>query len=37
LVGMLRGQVSSTPLADVVGKTKPILPELFELQRILDL
>jgi 6-phosphofructokinase 1 len=36
LVGMLRSQVACTPLAQVVGKTKPIDPELFELARVLD-
>jgi 6-phosphofructokinase 1 len=36
LVGMVRSQVVSTPLADVVGRQKPIDPELFELAAILD-
>jgi 6-phosphofructokinase 1 len=36
LVGMIRGRVSTTPLAEVVGKQKPIDPELFELARVLD-
>jgi 6-phosphofructokinase 1 len=36
LVGMIRGQVVCTPLAEVVGTTKSIDPELFELARILD-
>ncbi len=36
LVGMLRGEVACTPLAQIVGKTKSIDPALFELARILD-
>jgi 6-phosphofructokinase 1 len=36
VVGMIHGEVACTPLAQVVGKTKPINPELFELARILD-
>ena len=36
LVGMLQGRVRTTPLADVVGKQKPIDPELFALARILE-
>lgn len=36
LVGMLRGRVGTTPLADVVGRQKPIDPELFALARILE-
>jgi len=36
LVGMIRSQVSTTPLDEVQGKQKPIDPELFELARILD-
>ena len=36
VVGMIRGEVACTPLAQVVGKTKAINPELFELARILD-
>jgi 6-phosphofructokinase 1 len=36
LVGMMRSQVVCTPLARVVGRTKPIDPDLFELARILD-
>jgi 6-phosphofructokinase 1 len=34
--GMVRGSVQTTPLAEVVGKVKPISPELFELARVLD-
>ncbi len=37
LVGMIRGEVACTPLAQVVGQTKSINPELFELARILDM
>jgi 6-phosphofructokinase 1 len=36
LVGMVQGQVVTTPLEKVVGIQKPINPELFELARILD-
>jgi 6-phosphofructokinase 1 len=36
LVGMLSSQVATTPLAEIVGKTKSIDPELFELARMLD-
>jgi 6-phosphofructokinase 1 len=36
LVGMVRGRVRTTPLADVVGKQKPIDPELFTLAQVLD-
>jgi 6-phosphofructokinase 1 len=36
LVGMVRSQVTCTPLAQIVGKTKSIDPELFELARVLD-
>jgi 6-phosphofructokinase 1 len=34
--GMIRSQVTTTPLAEVVGKQKPISPELFELAKVLD-
>jgi 6-phosphofructokinase 1 len=34
--GMIRGQVTTTPLEEVVGKQKPISPELFELAQVLD-
>jgi 6-phosphofructokinase 1 len=34
--GMIRNQVATTPLEDVVGKQKPISPELFELAQVLD-
>lgn len=36
LVGMVRSQVTTTPLNEVVGRQKPIDPELFELAKILD-
>jgi 6-phosphofructokinase 1 len=36
LVGMLQGRVSTTPLADVQGRQKPIDPELFALAAVLD-
>jgi len=36
LVGMLKGEVATTPLAEVVGIQKPINPELFNLARVLD-
>jgi 6-phosphofructokinase 1 len=36
LVGMVRSQVCCTPLAQVIGRTKTIDPELFELARLLD-
>ena len=36
LVGMVRSQVTTTPLSEVIGKQKSIDPELFELARILD-
>ncbi|MEA4812005.1 MAG: ATP-dependent 6-phosphofructokinase [Anaerolineaceae bacterium] len=36
LVGTIKGTVSTTPLADVVGKTKGIDPELARLASILD-
>jgi 6-phosphofructokinase 1 len=36
VVGMIRSQVTCTKLGDVVGKTKSIDPELFELARVLD-
>lgn len=35
LVGWIRGQVATTPLAEVAGKVKPLEPELLELARIL--
>lgn len=34
--GMINGQVTTTPLSEVVGRQKPISPELFELARVLD-
>ena len=37
VVGMLNGQVTSTPYAAVVGRQKPIDPTLFELARVLEL
>lgn len=36
LVGMVQGQVTTTPLSAIVGIQKPIDPDLFELARILD-
>ena len=36
LVGMVHGRVQTTPLADIVGKQKPIDPELFALAKVLD-
>ena len=36
LAGMLRGQVATTPLVDIVGIQKPIDPALFELAHVLD-
>lgn len=35
LVGLVRSEVTRTPLADVAGKTKPIRTELLELARVL--
>jgi 6-phosphofructokinase 1 len=36
LVGWQNGNITTTPLKEVVGKTKKIDLELFELARILD-
>ena len=36
LTGMVRGQVTASPLAEVVGAPKPIDPELFRLAKVLD-
>lgn len=36
LVGMLGGAVSTTPLADIIGKTKGVDPEVLRLAKILD-
>jgi 6-phosphofructokinase 1 len=36
LIGMVRSSVTSTPLADVGGKQKPIDPELFALAKVLE-
>lgn len=36
LVGMVRGQVSTTPLSEIIGIQKPIDPELFKLARVLE-
>jgi 6-phosphofructokinase 1 len=36
LVGMIRSEVTTTPLAEVVGHTKGVDLSLFELARILD-
>lgn len=35
LVGLLRGEITATPLADVVGKQKPLDTRLLELARVL--
>ena len=35
LMGLNKGEITSTPLADVVGKTKPLDPWLFELAKTL--
>ena len=35
LVGWQRNEVTRTPLADIVGRTKPVDTELVELARIL--
>ncbi len=35
LVGMIRGEVATTPYSDVVGKQKPLDPRLLELARVL--
>lgn len=36
LVGMIGGVVKTTPLADIIGKTKGVDPEVLRLVRILD-
>lgn len=36
LVGLSRGEICLTPLAEVVGRTKPLDPALFELARVLS-
>ncbi|MGB4595070.1 MAG: 6-phosphofructokinase [Anaerolineaceae bacterium] len=36
LVGMIGGAVTTTPLADIVGKTKGVDPEVLRLAKILD-
>ena len=36
LVGMVAGQVATTPYTEVVGRQKPIDPELFALAEVLD-
>lgn len=36
LVGMMGAEIRRTPLEDVMGKQKPIDPELFRLARVLD-
>ena len=35
LIGLLKGEISSTPLAEVVSQSKPLDPKLFELARVL--
>ena len=34
--GMIASRQTTTPLADVIGRLKPISPELFELARVLE-
>ncbi len=36
LVGTLDGRIRTTPLSEIVGKRKPIDPELFELARLMN-
>jgi 6-phosphofructokinase 1 len=36
LVGVIAGEVKTTPYADVIGRQKPIDPELFALAEVLD-
>jgi len=36
VVGVIRNEVASTPLSEVVGKQKPISPELFELAHVMN-
>lgn len=36
LVGMIQGRVTTTPLGEVIGRQKPIDPELFALAKVLD-
>jgi 6-phosphofructokinase 1 len=36
LVGMIRSEVSTTPLAEVAGKQKAIDPKLFTLAKVLE-
>ena len=36
VVGVLRNQLASTPLSEVVDKQKPISPEMFELARLMN-
>lgn len=35
LVGQIKGEVVTTPLAEIAGKKKPLNPKLFELARVL--
>ncbi|HSS40632.1 MAG TPA: 6-phosphofructokinase, partial [Polyangia bacterium] len=35
LVGLSRGEIKTTPLAEIVGQTKPIDLSLLELQKVL--
>ena len=35
LVGLVRGQIATTPLAEVVSTKRPLEPELLELARVL--
>jgi 6-phosphofructokinase 1 len=35
LVGTLRGEIASTPLAEIAGRTRPAKAELLELARVM--
>jgi len=35
LVGLIRGEIAATPLADIVGKRKALDPSLFNLASVL--
>ncbi len=37
VIGIIRNELTGTPLKEVVGKQKPISPELFELARVMNL
>jgi hypothetical protein len=36
VIGVIRNQVTSTPLGEVIGKQEPLSPELFELARAIN-